>query len=259
MIAEGLQELREIIERAKAPVDIGIKPNDPTKRLVFLDGRIEGVDIGAPLRRHTITTLKSFGAAFERYSGGIDGTVWVSLSQVVCIMDDENDNHRADILTMAVFASPVFATLENIGSKKGEPKILNNIVRNELRCCDFEPERFKTDIQKFVFRTTDTLDLNHGRAGDSLGNAVHAEVAGVDEIPDEVVLSFHPFPALEGDMPGSIVDVQCVFTMYADERHIRLAAAPGSLERAKAKALEMLQEAVRSVLPAGASVFCGSP
>lgn len=258
MLEEMLTKVESMARAGLSPSVLSLDKND--SRTAYLwnprSEKLDKVELRRPDRRHTVTTLTSLAGAFARYTVAAVPSVWVSLSSVCVVMDDDSGDSRTDRISLPVTPSPLF---DKLGSIPTQQKPLLNAIRHDLKPSKIAPESFELSIAALIWETTDTTEGNYGTVKSTMGRKVNSEVKSGGDTPPEVTVSFEAFPALSDDF-DCIVDVECSVIVDPSEKTITVRPYPGQLDMAKAIAVEALRTHVAESLKATeTTVFAGMP
>jgi hypothetical protein len=239
---------------------VALDPNDPTRAYYAnnLDGIIHDYQLVPPPRKHCVTTIASFGAAFAAYAGGAKA-VWVSLEKIVGVFNDGEKDPRNQTLEMAVVKSEIFWVLADIDDTNDQRELLA-LLRHDLKPTKITPDGFELAVSNLTWEENRTTEGNFGVVKSSMGKQITGEVRGERDIPLEVSVEFDAFPALANEFEA-IVKVDCSVTIDPLEQTITVKPYPGQLDQAKAKAVELLRAKIAEVVgdPDGAKTFAGTP
>lgn len=265
MIFEAIEKIQELAEAGVTKAEPSVMNLDPNDlRKVYLWNphtlKIEEQTLEPASRRHTITTLDSLAGAFSRYAQG-KPSVWVSLTKVVVVIDD--DEHpdigpcdRRHTLTLPIVPSPLFDTLQKLPT--GQKALLGSI-RHDLKPSKVSPETFEGTISKLKWETTDTTVGEFGTVKSTMGREVNSEVKSGADIPPEISIKFEPLPSL-ADVLQATVTVECSVVVDPGEKTVTVRPYPGQINLATCHAVEALRAKIVELLGADEkTVFAGTP
>jgi len=263
MLQDALQELTQMAVSGMTPERLPLDPHDPSTAYVWNPklGAVEKFDLNLKPRAHTLTTLQSLVGAYSRYTqDSPSASVWISLTQVVVILDDgsvsEDYGDRQNRLVLPLKPSPIFETLAKLPS---DQKGLVLALRHDLRAAGIAPENFESVISKLHFEQTSKTDAVVGTVRSTLARERSSEVNAAGDIPPELSISFEPFPSLSEQMPGEVT-VECSVVVDTEQEKIIVRPFPGQLDLAQCDAIELLRARLISMLGASEeNVFAGSP
>lgn len=215
------------------------------------------VPIPFPPRRLTVNTIESFVLAMKEYPSEMKDSLWVQLSSVVGMLDDEHESHRLDRVTLPLSPHSAFKTLAAAGEKWMEQKRIIDLFRHELADCAIDPDNTLPVLRNLKMEAGSITEGKYDHTSAKLGKTVSAQVTGADTIPEIVTVEFHPYPALHEEIDTSIV-VTCTLFVDAAEGKLRLSPQPGELELAEAKARIAVRDTLKKLLPE-TPAFVGSP
>lgn len=270
MLQDALLELAQMAVAGMTPERLPLDPHDPSTAYLWNPklGAVEKFDLNLKPRAHTLTTLQSLVGAYSRYTqDSPSASVWISLTQVVVILDDgsvsEDDGSvsadygdRQNRLVLPLKPSPIFETLAKLPC---DQKGLVLAMRHDLRAAGIAPENFESVISKLHFEQSTKTEAVVGTVRSTLARERSSEVNAAGDIPPELSISFEPFPALSEQMPGEVT-VECSVVVDTEQEKIIVRPFPGQLDLAQFDAIELLRARLISMLGASEeNVFAGSP
>lgn len=254
MLAKALDALKTLAIDAADPTILPTIPGaSPATRYVFLpaEKRLQEIEIPNPPRGHLVETLDSFRAAVKtfRYASADPlaedrpPLLWVSMSQVVAVFDDEA--FRQSRTTWKIQPSHVFGEVSDSGEFNHTEFV--RFLRHTLADVLFDPDNL-VDIVRAVKFTTGSETASEITPGkNTLGKSVMREVTGAVQIPEDVVLTFEPFPSADIFEVKKTVSVDCSLFTDAADQTFELSPKPGQIDAAKAEALDALRRRVAEV------------
>lgn len=257
MIREALLELKDVYQRARTPQTMDIDENPAVVHVYNpASGVVEKFDVSPSARDHSATTIASLAAAFARYTATTDPSVWVSLTTVDVVLNDDPSDHRHHRIQLPVQPSPLF---DAVCKLPREQKLLLNAIRHDLKPSEIAPETFELAIANLKWETVDTENGAFGTVKSTMGRQVNSEVKGEKDIPPEISVTFEAFPAIADECPATVT-IECSVVIDPAERTILVRPYPGQVDKAKAFAVEALRKCIAKAIGSdGSDVFAGSP
>lgn len=256
MLAEALDVLKMLSTQAAEPKVLPTIPGaSPGTRYIYLpaEKRLQEINIDRPPRSHVVDTLDSFRAAVETFSLRPTDplyvlrppVLWVSMSQVVAVFDD--DAFRTDRTTLVLKPSSIFDELDKSDDNQQGHKEFCRFLRHTLAEALYDPENLVDIVRAVKFSTGSETASEITQGKNTLGRSVMREVTGTIAIPEDVVVTFEPWPASDIFPDAKTVSVECsLFTDAADET-FELAPKPGQIAAAMSQALDALRSRVAEV------------
>ncbi len=208
-------------------------PNDPESHLLITGGKSETIKtpfVAGP-RRHTVESVESFAAAFDRWGkaatdDAVAANIWIDLANWnLSFFTDEP--LRRSWINLDLKPSPQLKLLQTFASERAlEQKTLVRLLRHDLADC--------VDAGVLAaFRSVDFQKITTARAAiqhekQSLDADIVAQVTG-EKKPDAFLVDAPLFAMKELDARtrvGITIDIDC------DNRKFILQAKPGHLETA---------------------------
>lgn len=258
MLAEFLQQLIKVSQEAKShEVEIKDFPNDPDKRLLFIDGVKEIVATPriSPDPKSTVLTIKDFSAAYIRKFGDkAEATapeVWYTIKTATFFLDEPA---RRQSVTVAFVESEVWRTIRTLKS----PVALNQqklvrMLRHDFGSCN-------AGHVLAAFRSLRWETARNARTNIQHGNqSMDADlVSRVDDgKPEYFNLQFKPFSSPE------LATLECAVTVTVDidatAETITLQIVPDDVERIELLQREMVARVLAAELPEGTTILAGTP
>lgn len=226
------------------------------EREAFYDqrGAVLVQPLPVPPRKHTVHTIESFAAAVSRYAK--NATVWCVLDKVTCVLNDVDDVHRCDVVSLPVTPSDCFAVLARQGWVDQETLI--DTLRHSLAAATIDPETTLPLLRNLKFSTQTEQSGAFTNSTAKMGKSVASQVTGEGDLPDTVSVEFHPFPSLADEIDVAVVVFCTLFTNPA-KGLLKLEPRQGELEKAKTVATRALRDTIATAVGSGASVFVGTP
>lgn len=261
-----LQEFAEYLGQAALDgarlQKLDVPTNDPSKAMFWSPSAKQpiAVQLDPPPRQHKVSTLASFVDAFDRYAQGRMPSIWVNMQQVLCVMCDNEGAYRQHTLTLPVKPSPLFAVIQQLPiNQKG----LLGALRHSLKIATIDPDHLELAIANLTWETRDTTEGNFGTVKSTMGRSINSEVKGTRDIPNEVEISFDPFPGIGEELGNEMVTVNCSVTVDPSDQTIVVRPYPGEIEQAENAAVEMLRSYIAMTIGESSAdakvVFSGTP
>lgn len=252
MIAEAIEQIRDLSHAATRLTKLDISDG----RTAFYDQRGNVLPFALPIpeRKHTVHTVESFSAAVQRYAQA--ATAWCVLDKVTCVLNDADDKHRCDVVSLPITPSDCFKVLERQNWTDQESLI--DTLRHSLAAASIDPENTLPLLRnlKFATQTEQTGAFTNSTA--KMGKSVASQVTGEGDLPDTVSVEFHPFPSLADEIDIAVVVFCTLFTNPA-KGLLKLEPRQGELEKARTTATRALRDTIAKSLGAAVPVFIGTP
>lgn len=256
MLAEALEELKKLARESAEPKILPTVPGAPPDvRFVYVPGdpELQELQICRPPRKHIVDTLDSLRAAvatFRHLPSNATGeerppVLWVSMSSVVAVFDDHA--FRSDQTTLILKPSSIFDELDKSDDKQRGHKDFCRFIRHTLAEALYEPENLVDIVRAVKFSTGSQTDSEVTPGKNTLGRSVMREVTGTAAIPEEVVVTFEPWPASDIFTDARTVSVECSLFTAAAEETFELSPKPGQIAAAQSQALDALRQRVAEV------------
>lgn len=258
MIAEALELLAEQAQQADSPSILPeVTGQDPRKRFIH---ELLPVEINPPPRRHVVTTLLSLANAIGIYKQNEDWTIWCSLKSVIAVLGDAHGSFlcERDTITLQLQPSPLWEIVEKLGQKPMTQVELFRKLKHDLGNANVEPESFSLAVENLKFSTETTGEVTTAKT--TMGRSVMAEARNTASIPEEITISFDPFPGDRIFDKPFMVHILCSVFVDAQECRIIVAPKPGELETERSRTLDALCLRIAEVTAApGERVLAGTP
>lgn len=250
MIEEAISKIEDMSNEATRLQRLDIKDD----RTAYYDqrGNILKELLPFPARKHTVRTIESFAAAVGRY--GKNATVWVELTGAKCVLADDDDNHRCDVVTFPATPSECFGVLQR-QQWQNQPDMVD-VLRHELCGAQIDPDNTLALLRNLKFATASEQTGVLTNTSAKMGKSVEASVTGESALPEAVSVEFHPYPSLSDEIDAAVV-VWC--TLFTNPAAGKLWLCPrlGELEKAKNEATRILRSKIDESLEC--PVFIGTP
>lgn len=253
-MALNCDTLELLQDTAKKTVAAEIKPmpNNPEKHLLISGGVSTSFDTPfvAPPRRHTVETVDSFAAAYNRWGnqGGEDLTpanIWVDINAWRLLFFTDEPLRRSWV-RLKLTPSPQLLLLQSFAAAKAlEQKALVRMLRHDLADCvdaGVLASFRSVDFQKI---TTARAAIQHDRQ--SLDADIVAQVTG--EKKPEAFLVDAPLFAMK-ELADSRIRVGITIDIDCDNKKFVLQAQPGQLELAMDEARDAVLNTLENDLSA---------
>lgn len=251
VVGLSLAGQRPIIEKNLIPNRNAVAVwNEEEGQFYFLD------DLPAP-RKHVVTTLGSLAEAVGLYHYAT-ATAWVGLQHIFVLLDDIGEGQlRKNQIAVEVFCSPIFQQLSDLDDESEfSQKSFVDLIRRNLKPSVITPD-LDFAVMNLKWESHQTTEGSFAVQKSTMGKTISSEVKGEQAIPLEVTVGFCPFPSLDF---SSSVKVDCSIRVDSAEQTISMKPLPGSVEMAKAAAVDQLREHVRTLIGDKVNgVFAGTP
>lgn len=251
---DAIDKIEELVDKARDVQTIEPLCDDNAFAYIDRDGTLQLARMPTQPLRAIVDTFESFAAAFVRYENTDQSSIWVSDSQVVAILD-ESSVSRSDRITLRLEPHKAFAVLQSDQWK--EQSDLIDTLRHDLVDAQISPEGFLANIRKLKFATKSESTGEYTNQSAAMGRSVEAAITGESDLPETVIVEFHPYPAMASD-----IDMNCsvTCTLFTDPSRglLRLTAQPGEMRDAINGAKAAVVERLRYSL-SDAVIFIGSP
>lgn len=250
MIAEALQYLTGLARGSAEPklLDAG----DPTvARFATGDGSIREFDVPAPPRRHSVDRLEEIIMMTIRFPG--DSAVWYDKDGVILVIDD--DEYRANTVTLTLEESDLFATVRSLPGSSFDHKAFVRLLRVRLAGVTAAADLLAV-VRKVKFDNGSVVHSQVTRSRESLGREITSSVSAEHEIPDEVTLAVRVYKTAGEEQA---FPVRCAVEADALEGRFRLTPLPDEIERAQQLAVAWIAERLVDGLSKEVPAYHGRP
>jgi len=223
--SDTLKQIHEAAVKA-AGVVIHAIPGDPRRVIMAQGGDREVVAIPPPVRSHKADDLGSLVALAVRFGGnGLWPVIWYRQDKVVLVVDDSD---RRDTVTVALLPTPQIQLLAKLEQEKPafDQARFIKLLRLEL---GLDAVLVVNKFRKLSWNSCEDANGNVQRGRESLGAAIEAQVRGVDELPEELVI---PVPIFRNQGLTDTYDVRCAVEIDVRNKVFQLVPLPGELDRA---------------------------
>jgi hypothetical protein len=255
------EALKRDITRSSGPQFL---PMDDTKNYFHLDngGNIELWRAKPGHRQHQARSLETIALFADRFASEADETVgsaiWYSRDGVVCLIDDED---RRDRVTLKLDLSEQILKLVKLVERPWfEQRAFLTLLRTVFKGA-FDQDHPNLIDQLRRIQSTQQSDgaaeIQRGKS--SIGKAIRAEVTGVGDVPEYVVLRV---PVFHQRIGVSSFPVECCLELDETALPVKfqLLPLPGMIERAITDAEQQLQELLhRSLDGDQVPLYYGTP
>ena len=252
MLEQALRLIQETATQAANAQILAI--DDPRVVHVRLGDALTRVEKSPPLRAHEANSIESFCAMVAALPvDGVEGgspTVWHSPEKITASLDDSD---RRDTITCDLVKSREYETLKRIDRQPMPQKDFCKVLKLDLGVS----EAFIGQFRRLDWAFGNDASGETRRGVDKMGVSIRAEVAGVDQLPDHLVLRI---PLYSTDGARMFVPIDCMIEIDPDpnRRSLTLASVPGAMEAALHEVHKQIAEALAEDLPDGTPVFYGS-
>jgi len=259
MLTEAINTLVELADARRHP-EILQELSDRTAVAFFDESKqVMFVNRKAPPREHHLADLQSLVAAVARYRDrdSDEGSLWVSLDQIVCVLDDRH--FRVNRLTLPLSPHEAFALLEH--SKWMTQRQLIDLLRHDLCGCTLSPPSTLDTLRSLRFAVQAETTGKFTNSSSAMGKSVQAEVTGEIEIPETVAVELAPYPDLADDLDMTVT-VYCTLFSDPEKGLLKLTPQPGQLDEARRRARLGVVHLIREMLDSDCKdlpVFSGHP
>lgn len=260
MLAEALEFLTDLAEKAQAPVRVD--PADPRAIHYAIGGRVVTLPVPPSSREHKPATLDDLIALASRSEdeGGNaegDGTpvVWYDEDAVVVVFDDAC--HRVETATLTLQYSDAFARLMALRAERPwfEPKPFIRLLRVDL-AGTLAPGELLERVRRVRFENGQTTTVESARVRESLGREIVSKVDAAGEIPEEVTLSV---PVFKTPGEGERHPCRCAVEVDPALGRLQLLPLPDEIERVTGLAVASIGDRLRAGLPESVPCYRGAP
>jgi hypothetical protein len=247
------QALRLIQETANQAANAQIlEIDDPRVVHVRLGDALTMIAKTPPLRAHQANSVESFCAivaALPLDGDGRNPTVWHSPEKLHAAMDDSD---RRDTVTCKLVQSREYETLKRIDRDPLLQKEFCKLLKLDLGV----PETFIGQFRRLDWASGNDASGETRRGVDKMGVSIRSEVAGIDQLPDTLVLQI---PLYSTDGARMFVPIECMIEIDPDpnRRSLTLATKPGATEAALHAVHRQIADTLAENLP-DTPVFYGS-
>ncbi len=257
---ETLELIQETAQKAQKAQLLDIR-GDGRTAYVQLDGKLQMVPIEPAPRNHLVCSLADLLAFAERCRDDdtADPVVWPANDEVVLII---NDADRRDRVTFSLEQSEPFEALWTLRKSRPTPLDLRSFIRLLRITLGLDNQRVVDQFRKLEWKLQDGTSAEVQHTKESMGKAIMAEVQGVDDLPDELVVQV---PVYRDAGERTPIDIACAIEIDARNQTLELMPLPGEVERALQLAQADIQGRLMSALPPAENeasdvpVYYGSP
>lgn len=265
------ETLTLIQDTAKKSVAAEIKamPNDPQKVLVIAEGKATILDTPfvSPPRKHTVESVESFAAAYNRWSkdsgeakadDGRMPNIWIDLANWRLMFFVDEPLRRSSV-TLKLAPSPQLLLLQRFDEEQAlDQKTLVRMLRHDLaECVDAGVlAAFRSvDFQKII---SARANIQHEKQ--SLDSDIVAQITG-EKKPDWFLVETPLFAMRE--LADALTRVGLTIDIDCDNRRFVLQAKPGHLEMAlddaRAAVLTKLENDLAALGHEQVMILAGNP
>lgn len=254
MIADALKYLTELANAAVKPFPV--ETNDPAHKTYLVGDREVNVETGKPKRAHKVASIASMVDLANRFTeqdvAKTDSPVlWVNDESITLVIDD--DEHRANVVTMDLPKSAVFAKLEDLDSSDWiDQKSFVRMLRIDL-AGTLPPGVLLDRVRKLRFENSVAVSGTVARDRESMGRQIASKVEADGELPETVTLV-----TLVHEI-GAPVEIACAVDVDAARGLLQLLPLPGEIERAKRRATWALIADLREGINESVPIYHGAP
>lgn len=254
MTKEALELIQETAQRAYTPMEL--PEVDARKKYVALNGEIKEITVAPGLRNHRVTALNSLIEYATAWLAAetVSPQIWVGENAVTLVLDDDD---RLDRVVYPLAHSRPYTILRRIDAGTSErtfdQRTFIRLLRVEL---GLEPE-LVANFRRLAISQKQGSHSTIDHCAEALGRSIEAQVAGADEIPEEIIACIPVYANL--DVSAGYA-VQCAVKMDLHGGQIYLRPLPGHVEAAQARATEQIRERIAGALEdVQIPVYCGDP
>ncbi|WP_437224943.1 hypothetical protein SH661x_000391 [Planctomicrobium sp. SH661] len=256
MISDAIDKLAMLTRNADHPKVIP-ELSDNDRVALYVPGKkdIDFQTKSPTPRLHQVGTLSSLVEAAKLFGVTERYSIWVSMSQIVVVLDHDNASRRDSRVTMKLEPHVAFSKLEKSGWKCQQEIV--DFLRHDLCDCTIDPPQTLDALKslKFASQAETTGKISATTAG--MGKSVAAQVTGETALPETVSFEFHPFPAFSEEVDVNVI-VMCTLFSNPMEEVLKIEPHPGQLDEAK----QMAQLAIVATLKQSfeeTPIFVGVP
>lgn len=246
---EALELIQQTAQKAQAPQVIPV-PGELRLCRVVMNGQTAMYAVPPTPREHTIQSIADLIEYANQEWIKTRSVVWHEEGEVVLVIDDE-DRHDTIrfFLTRTIQAGKLFELANRL--QWFDQLAFVRMLRLDLRVDPTIVGKFRR--LDWSQGTTASQEAMHGR--DRLGKQIQAEVRGIDELPEEIVVRV---PLYREPAEDTLYDVLVLVEIDTTNNRLALIPAPGELDHV----VQTHQMGIRQRLEDGLSdtpAFYGSP
>lgn len=246
--AEAIQKFADLARDGQAARVVDV-PGDGRTAYVWAGGQMERITVDPPLRKHSINSLEDVIALATQWRGeGCPAIVWHGHAgdggAVITVVRDQNQ--RDEWATLVLSYTDGFRCL---AAMRQERRGLSQT--GFIRMCRFDlglVESQVTPFRQLGWSRAAEVKGTVRRGGESLGNEVKAVAAGIDQIPETIVVSL---PVYRQKGVRSPVTIECAVELDVHEEAIYLMPAPQAMEIAEDVAHAYIHDCLYDALVPG--------
>lgn len=211
--------------RAASPVVVS------TEDRITVDGAVALV---SHQRQDRIDSLESFALAVKGFADVGEASIYVGRDAVVCVLDDSE--LRARFLRMPLVHTDIFASLAKLD---GTARPAKDTIRLLSHTLGLGPDCPLVTKLRRIEWSVNAREANDKRG---FGAEIDAKVAGLDDLPDEILFDVEVYRRL----PGITSSIRLSVEVDAGAKTLAVQPYPDQLERAKDATLEGVVEWLNS-------------
>lgn len=225
---ETLELIQETAQKAKAARLLDI-PGDGRTAYMQLGGELQTVPIKPAPRNHRVCSLEDLIAFATRCRDDdtSNPVIWHADDEVVLIIDDAD---RHDRVTFSLTRSEPFEALWSLRNRTKPGALdLRLFIRLLRIVLGLDNQGVVDQFRKLEWKLQGDTSAEVRHAKESMGKSIMAEVQGVDDLPDELVVSVPVYRDVGERTP---IDIACAIEIDARNQTLELMPLPGEVERA---------------------------
>lgn len=142
----------------------------------------------------------------------------------------------ADFVSMQLSPHPALNSI--VQSNRMDQKTFCRWLRRSFYDATLSKEDLRECCQSVKFETSDNAESSVKHGDDRMSRSVVRSVRGITDIPDSVVISFDPYPALRQELNCQPVSVACDLQVNTEDATFELTAFPGEIDRVRKEAVD---------------------
>lgn len=256
MLAEFLDKLNDLNADCKTPITIKDLSNSNFTTLA-IDGEVVSYELPPIPRSNRLDSIADLCDAIGRFAVDVTkAAAWVEATAVKVILDETNGRVDRDRLSMLLDLNDAFSTLQKLQDQWLTQKQAVDVLRHDLAACELGPDNLLASIRKLKFATKSEATGEFTNTSAALGRSVESQVSGEIDLPEKFSVTFHPYPALNGEFPSLEVSVFCSLFTDPGAGTLKFAPLPGEFDRCKREAAEAIKQRIAE--NSTVDVFLGS-
>jgi hypothetical protein len=257
MLAEAMQYLVGLAERAASPVEIGA--GRVGVRDFVYNGKMHTI-VADPMRvQHRVARIEDLRSFLDRFGVVHEGRechVWVTPKSIEAFVHDDADAHTYGAQRAAIARVLTAQATALAGLRSGVSFDQRELVKFLRFSIPTAPREILAAVRAVDFsrKSAGASSIEHGR--ESLGRSVELKVQGAAEIPESFAVAFMLYEGVEFAGTWGSIDVHVLIDLESSK--FTLFVRPDEWQRRLDSAELEIAARVKSEIP-NARVFIGTP